>query len=150
MQTVLPLVVYGATAVYVVAGLLSMFSRHNLYDQIGQGGLTVVNEDRRLRGSDLREPLEPPTARAEREREIRQMLQARSDRLVRQGHPPLDIDAKLATLESASVEPEAHDAALQEEVRQLVIASNERRQRQGLHPLDVDIEMRRSLAELNL
>jgi hypothetical protein len=148
MQTVLPLVVYGATAVYVLAGLLSMFSRHNLYDQIGQGGLTV-NEDRRLRGSDLREPLEPPTARAEREREIRQMLQARSDRLVRQGHPPLDIDAKLATLESTEGKPEAHDAALQEEVRQLVIASNERRQRQGLHPLDVDTEMRRSLAELN-
>ncbi len=147
MQTVLPLVVYGATAVYVLAGLLSMFSRHNLYDQIGQGGLTI-GEDRRLRGSDLREPLEPPTARAEREREIRQMLQARSDRLVRQGHPPLDIDAKLATLESARGKPEAHDAALQEEVRQLVIASNERRQRQGLHPLDVDIEMRRSLAEL--
>jgi hypothetical protein len=133
--------------VYVLAGLLSMFSRHNLYDQIGQGGLTV-GEDPRLRGSDLREPLEPPTARAEREREIRQMLQARSDRLVRQGHPPLDIDAKLATLESTRGKPEARDAALQEEVRQLVIASNERRQRQGLHPLDVDIEMRRSLAEL--
>lgn len=146
MQTATPFVVFGATAIYVLAGVLSMLTRRNLYDQIGQGGLTVSQE--RLRSGGLRERPELPATRAERKREIRQMLQARSDRLVRQGRPPLDIDAELAALEGSGDKPEPPDAALQEEVRQLVIASNERRQRQGQHPLDVDAEIQRSLAEL--
>jgi hypothetical protein len=149
-ETVLPMVVYGATTVYVVAGVLSMFSRRNLYDQIGQGGLSAVREDR-LRGDELLErPLEQAADRAEREREIRQMLQARSARLVGRGQAPLDVEAELARLEQLDARrSSAGDAALVEEIRQLMIGRNERRLRQGLHVLDVDREIERTLTELD-
>ena len=41
---------------------------------------------------------ESPAGQAERELEIRQMLKARSERLVRNGQPALDVDAELARL----------------------------------------------------
>jgi hypothetical protein len=168
MQAIFPLVLFGSIALFVVVGLLSMLTRNNLYDQIGQGGLTL-GEDPFGGGA----PGEPEGSggivgaggtgtsgvgsslddRAEREQEIRQMLQARSDRLVRQGQAPLDIDAELARLQPAvHVRADgsgSHDAALTEEVRQLVVARNERRGRQGLQPIDVEAEVQRTLSELD-
>ena len=85
--------------------------------------------------------------RAEQEREIRQMLSARSERLVKKGQPALDIDAEVAKLLAAH--GEGHDAGLVDEVRQLVTAKNERRTRQGLEPLDVASEVERTLQELD-
>ena len=89
-----------------------------------------------------------PAARAEQETEIRQMLGARSDRLVRAGEPALDIDVEVARLLAPAGESKERDPAIVEEVRQLVTARNERRERQGLAPLDVDEEVERTLAEL--
>ena len=158
MQTVFPLVVFGSIALFVVIGVWSMLTRSNLYDQIGQDGLSL-GEDQLgggllgpggSGGSGGGDGLE---SRAEREQEIRQMLQARSDRLVRKGHAPLDIDAELSKLER--FEPDrpgesgGHDAGLTEEVRQLVVARNERRRRQGQDPLDIEAEVQRTLAELD-
>ena len=78
------------------------------------------------------------------------MLGARSERLVRGGQAPLDIDAEVARLLApAAGAPSSRDAALVEEVRQLVVARNERRVRQGLEPLDVDGEVSRTLQELD-
>jgi hypothetical protein len=73
------------------------------------------------------------------------MIQARSDRRVARGEPPLDVDAEVAALlrPAASDDPE-----LREEVRQLVVASNERRLRAGQEPLDVEAEVDRRLREL--
>ena len=84
-----------------------------------------------------------------REEEIRQMIQARSDRGVAKGREALDVDAEVEKLlaESAGAGLGA-DKALREEVRQLVVARNERRQRQGKEPLDVDKEIDRQLREL--
>jgi hypothetical protein len=85
-----------------------------------------------------------------REEEIRQMIQARSDRGVAKGREALDVDAeveKLLASESGGASLGA-DNALREEVRQLVVARNERRQRQGKEPLDVDKEIDRQLREL--
>jgi hypothetical protein len=85
-----------------------------------------------------------------REEEIRQMIQARSDRGVAKGREALDVDAeveKLLSSESGGAGPSS-DKALREEVRQLVVARNERRQRQGKEPLDVDEEIDRQLREL--
>jgi hypothetical protein len=149
-EVVLPMVVYGATAVYVVAGVLSMFSRRNLYDQVGQGGLTVVREDR-LRGDELLEhPLDRAADRVERDREIRQMLQARSARLVGRGQAPLDVEAELARLVGLdSQRSSPADMALLEEIRQLMIARNERRLRQGLGALDVERAIEQTLTELD-
>ena len=85
-----------------------------------------------------------------REEEIRQMVQARSDRGVAKGRKALDVDAEVEKLlASESGGPGlAGDRALREEVRQLVVARNERRKRQGKKPLDVEKEIERQLSEL--
>ena len=85
-----------------------------------------------------------------REEEIRQMVQARSDRGLAKGREALDVEAeveKLLATESSGPGLGA-DRGLREEVRQLVVARNERRQRQGKEPLDVDQEIDRQLREL--
>jgi hypothetical protein len=148
-DTVLPLVVFGATAVYIVSGLLSMLTRPNLYDQIGQGGLSTVSEDRPGGGLPDR-ALGLAAAEAERELEVRQMLRARSERLVRQGQAPLDVDAEARRLEHlAAIRAARRDEELVEEVRHLTIVRNERRARQGAHALDIDTEIERVLVELD-
>ena len=45
MHAIFPIVMFGAIALFVMLGVVSMFTRNNLYDQIGQGGLTL-GEDR--------------------------------------------------------------------------------------------------------
>jgi hypothetical protein len=155
MHAAFPLVLFGSIGLFVVLGVLSMLTRNNLYDQIGQGGLTMGEDS--LAGGGSPAPLPAsPAVRAEREQEIRQLLSARSERLVRQGRAPLDIDAELARLEWAGSEGLAdaggagsHDAGLTDEVRQLVNARNERRRRQGLDELDVETEVLRTLSELD-
>jgi hypothetical protein len=85
-----------------------------------------------------------------REEEIRQMVQARSDRGVARGRDALDVDAevkKLLATETAGPSL-GDDRALREEVRQLVVARNERRERQGKEPLDVEGEIERQLRDL--
>jgi len=145
----LSFVVFGTVAFSLLMSVLFMVTRgtDNLYDQIGQGGFT--RESQSAGGMLAPEP-QSPTARAEQEQEVRQMLQARSERLVRKGHEPLDIDAEVARLLAPSVSAAGHDAGIVEEVRQLVVARNERRARQGLEPLEVEAEMQRTLAELDL
>jgi hypothetical protein len=116
-----------------------------LLEQLGRGGLST--EDR------VPTPPLPPTsaaAKAERETEIRQLVQARSDRRVARGEPPLEIDAEVARLlDVGSDDEDAHrDSALREEVRQLVLARNERRVARGDSPLDVEAEIDRQLDSL--
>ena len=85
-----------------------------------------------------------------REEEIRQMVQARSDRGVAKGRKELDVEAEVEKLLSADSGGPAlgGDRALREEIRQLVVARNERRERQGKKPLDVEREIERQLREL--
>jgi hypothetical protein len=147
-------VVFGAVAFSVFMSFLFLTTRgtESAYDRIGAGGMTREGEY----GEDPIAAPESEAGRAEREREIRQMLSARSERLVRKGQPALDIDAEVARLLGASSPdgdegngaPSAHDPALLAEVRQLVVARNERRTRQGLQALDVDAEVARTLEEL--
>jgi hypothetical protein len=139
-------VVFGSVAFSLLMALLFAVTRGSgsMYDHIGQGGLS--NDGPAGSGPAAPAP-DSPAGRIEREREIRQMLGARSDRLVRSGQPALDIDAELARL-LESAQPDAADAGVAEEVRQLVVARNERRVRKGLDPLDVDAEIARTLSEL--
>jgi hypothetical protein len=143
----LTFVVFGTVAFSVVISLLFLFTRgsDSLYDHIGRGGISREGDHG---GGALAPPPDSPAARAEREREIRQMLGARSERLVRRGLAPLDIEAEMARLLGPEQAPGAQDAHLVEEVRQMVVARNERRVRQGLEPLDVDSEVERTLNEL--
>ena len=129
--------------------IVFLISGENVYDQIGQGGMTRDSEAppesaRRGAAAELRR------GRAEQEREVRQMLCARSARMVARGEPALDIDAEVARLLApAAGAADGHDAELEAEVRELVAAKNERRVRRGLEPLDVAAEVRRTLAELD-
>jgi hypothetical protein len=156
MQSAFPFVVFGTVGVSVVMSLVFLFTGRrstggSIYNQIGAGGFAQEGDYAGGQPMQDRPPPPPdsPAGRLEREREVRQLLRARSERLVRRGEPPLDIDAEVARLLRSPQQPHTEQASLAEEVRQLVVARNERRQRQGLEPLDVESEVARTLEELN-
>jgi hypothetical protein len=113
--------------------------------QIGKGQFALEEDF----PQSPRGPVHAVTAEV-RQEEIRQMIQARSDRGVARGRKALDVDAEVEKLLSSEPSGPAlgGDRALREEVRQLVVARNERRQRQGKKPLDVEKEIDRQLREL--
>jgi len=83
--------------------------------------------------------------------EVRQMLEAKSQRRQERGEAPLDVTEEAKRLLAAAERPraeEALDAELRAEVRQLVVARNDRRLREGLEPLDVEAETERQLDDL--
>jgi hypothetical protein len=118
-----------------------------LLDQLGRGGLFVDEAPQRPAPVP-----NSPAAIAEREADIRQLVQARSDRRRARGEGALDVEAEVERLmeldPSAQPEAEQQDAALRAEVRQLVIARNERRAARGEPPLDVEAEVERQLRDL--
>ncbi len=156
MQSAFPIVVFGAVGLSVVMSIVFLISKGSAYDEIGQGGLPGEGEQpdapplggRTVSGEGSL-GMHPERERTEREQEIRQMLQARSERRVRRGEPELDIDAEVAKLTAPRPASTQHDPGIAEEVLQLVVARNERRERQGLEPLDIEAEVQRTLAELN-
>jgi hypothetical protein len=82
--------------------------------------------------------------------EVRQMLQAKSERQKRRGETPIDIDAETTRLLAPADDTSGtggQDSELRAEVRQLVVSRNERRMRKGLSPLDVEAETERQLAD---
>ena len=127
-------VVIVVAVIAVLVAAASYWGTGRIYSGLGrEGGLDMT-----------REPAAPSSG-PEVQEEIRQMLEAKSDRRVARGEPELDVDAELAALTRVSG---GADAGLREEVRQLVVARNERRLRQGKEPLDVDAEIDRQLREL--
>jgi hypothetical protein len=148
VQSLFPIIVFGAVAFSVVMSVVFLVSRSGMYDHIGQGGLSRDGEQGGGAPAPAHAP-ESPAGRAEREQEIRQMLGARNDRLVSRGQPGLDIDAEVARLMAPEPDDAGHAAGLVEEVRQLVVARNERRARQGLEPLEVEAEVARTLEEFD-
>lgn len=167
MQGAFGIVVFGAVAVSLVMSLVFLIGGSgSAYEQIGEGGLDrgggssngYRGEEELAHVPALLKPISgeatltksPEALRAEREQEIRQMLEARNARRVGRGEAPVDVDAELAALlaEQPATAP-AHDAGLAEEVLQLVVARNERRERRGLEPLDIEAEVARTMAELH-
>jgi hypothetical protein len=128
-----------------VGALVFATGAGNALQRIGKGQFSLEQDFPQSSGG----PVHGVSAEV-REEEIRQMVQARSDRGVAKGREALDVDAeveKLLATESSGPGLGA-DRGLREEVRQLVVARNERRQRQGKEPLDVDQEIDRQLREL--
>src|SRR3954467_7696901 len=113
--------------------------------QIGKGPLSLEQDFPQSSGAPVHE-----VSAEVREEEIRQMIQARSDRGIAKGRKALDVDAEVEKLlaTESSGPGLAGDKALREEIRQLVVARNERRERQGKKPLDVEKEIDRQLSEL--
>jgi hypothetical protein len=122
MEEAFAIVLFVVVGVAVVAALWALATSGRSYEQIGSGGFQ-----------------ERPATPAEREAEIRQMLEARNARRAARGEAPLDVDAELRALE---------DPGLRDEVRALVEARNARRVARGEAPLDVEAEVDRRLREL--
>jgi hypothetical protein len=107
--------------------------------RVGKGAFAIDQET----GKRVPSQVDPAIQAAE----ARQMLEARSYRLQRNGQRPLDVDAEVKRLlESVGQRPSV-DEELRAEVRRLVVAGNERRMRRGEEPLDVDAETERQLAD---
>jgi hypothetical protein len=115
----------------------------NALKQIGKGDLAIEQEMPQRSGGSA-----PPISSEVREEEIRQMIQARSDRGVDKGRKALDVDAEVKKLLASEGGGLGGDQELRDEVRQLVVAKNERRKRQGKKPLKVEAEVERQLREL--
>jgi hypothetical protein len=138
------LIVISVIAVLVAA--VSFYGSGRIYKGLGRSGaFSMGGDEDRGRRRQARPAPQTAATDAEAREEIRQMLEAKSARREARGEAPLDIDAELASLSSASAQA---DPGLREEVRQLVEARNERRMRQGKAPLDVDAEVERQLREL--
>jgi cytochrome c556 len=134
MQDAFAIVLFVVVGVGVVAAIASLFVRGRLYDDIGRGGLSID-----------RPRADPRGAAAERDDDIRQMLEARNARRAARGEAPVDVEAELAALTRP---PAAADPEIVEEVRSLVRARNNRRIARGEEPLDVEAEVERQLRDL--
>lgn len=139
------MVIIGVSILAIVIAVVATFASGGsagLYERIGRGGFSMDHDQTR----DAAPPPGSVAAQAEAAEEIRQLVEAKSNRRVARGQAPLDVDAEIAKLTQTA--PAAADEGLREEVRQLVIARNERRVRQGKEPVDVEAEVERQLRDL--
>jgi hypothetical protein len=127
-------VLIAVSLLAVVVAAISYWGSGRIYTGLGRGDLELERD----------RPVAAASA-AEAQEEIRQMLQAKSERRAARGEAPIDIDAEMASLMRG---PSTADPALRDEVRQLVVARNQRRLRQGKEPLDVETEVDRQLRDL--
>jgi hypothetical protein len=117
------------------------------WETMGGGAFSILNERPQQRSAGGTPKVDPAIQAAE----VRQMLEAKSERRRQRGEVPLDVEAETERLLATAQQPrgeEAMDAELRAEVRQLVVVRNERRLREGLEPLDVEAETERQLADL--
>jgi hypothetical protein len=138
MQDAFGIVLVVVVVLAAIVAVITLAGFGRAYDHIGRGGLSLRD------GSDrpAREGT-PALAAAERDEEIRQMLEARNARRLRQGKEPLDVAAEMAALDRPALDP-----GLVGEIRDLVVARNARRVRQGKEPLDVEAEVARRVRDL--
>jgi hypothetical protein len=137
MTDVFAIVLFTVVGVAAVLAVWALVTSSGAYDQIGRGGMSIGDD----RAPARREPA--PVAAADREAEIRQMLEARNARRAARGERTRDVDAELRELTAPAADPDLRD-----EVRTLVEASNPRRTARGEPPLDVETETERRLREL--
>jgi hypothetical protein len=146
LQKAIGLLVFTGVAAPLIGLLLKRVGGG--WETMGGGPFAILNErPRRRTAGDPIEPVDPAIQAAE----VRQMLEAKSERRRRRGEGPLDVEAETERLLAAAERPrgaDAIDAELRAEVRQLVLLRNERRMRQGLEPLEVEAETERQLADL--
>lgn len=129
-----------------IAGYLFHRSAES-WRSFGKGAFSIGEEAPPPRRGGPPPPVDPAIQAAE----VRQMLEAKSQRRQQRGEEPLDVEAEAQRLLAGAERPrgeEAMDAELRAEVRQLVVARNERRLREGLAPLDVEAEVEKQLADL--
>jgi Spy/CpxP family protein refolding chaperone len=123
VESAFAIVLFVVVGVAAVAAVWALATSGGSYDQIGGGRMSLDRQ----------------ATPAEREAEIRQMLEARNARRAARGEAPLDVDTEMRRLA---------DPELRDEVRALVEARNARRVARGEEPLDVEAEVDRRLREL--
>ena len=129
------LVVIGVSVLALVVAVIALATSGGAYDRIGRGGLSIGEDRPMAAGAPAR-----PVSVAERDAEIRQLLEARNARRAARGEPLVDVEAELRELTAPAADPE-----LAAEVRQLVEARNARRVARGEPPLDVEAEVSKRL-----
>jgi len=129
MQGAFGTVVWVVAGVGIAGALVALLISRRTWDGYGK--------DLLVHDSDAGSP-------AERDQEIRELLEARNARRRRRGEPELNVEAEYERLTAV---PQIDDE-LRDEIRQLVIARNHRRARQGKPPLDVEAEISREIASL--
>ena len=139
MEEAFGILVWVVAAAGVVVALFTLIGTGRSYREIGGGG--IVRDSDRAGGPGGG----APAADAERDDEIRQMLEARNVRRARRGEEPQDVEAELAALTRPSP---GVDDELREEIRRHVVARNARRVRAGGEPLDVEEEIERRIRDL--
>jgi hypothetical protein len=152
MQDAFAIVLFVVVGLAVVGAVVALLLSGDTYSHIGRGGLSI-GDDRPLPPSASQGGLVPLTptpvslaGEAEREADIRSMLEARNARRAARGEPTADVDAELAELLRPAAPP-ASDPELEAEVRELVESRNARRIARGEEPLDVDAEVARRLRD---
>jgi hypothetical protein len=118
------------------------------WETMGGGAFAILNDRPQSRTAFGPEQAVDPAIQAA---EVRQMLEAKSERRQQRGEPALDVEAETERLLAGAEQPrgaEAIDAELRAEVRQLVVTRNDRRLREGLEPLDIEDETERQLTDL--
>ena len=128
------LVVIGVSVLALVGAVIALATSGGSYDRIGRGGLSI--------GDDRQAAPRASGSTAERDDEIRQLLEARNARREARGQAPVDVESELRALTAAPA-----DAELAAEVRQLVEARNARRIARGQPPLDVEAEVSKRLSK---
>ncbi|HET9074324.1 MAG TPA: hypothetical protein VFN48_07075 [Solirubrobacteraceae bacterium] len=168
-------VLWAVLALGVIASVWAMKGAAKEWEDYNERGLYMesVRAARKV-------PVPQAVAAAERDSEIRQMIEARNARRLRRGEAALDVEAEISRLTgdgapggggagtagggeagSGGTAPglsvgvstgsgRRPDPELEDEVRALVELRNQRRLRKGLAPLDVDAEMARELDELSM
>src|SRR3954471_14006466 len=134
----------------VLAPLVGVLLKHvgGGWETMGGGAFSILDERPQQRSAGGGAPKVDPAIQAA---EVRQMLEAKSERRRQRGEAPLDVEAETERLLVAAEQrrgEEAMDAELRAEVRQLVVVRNERRIREGLEALDVEAETEKQLADL--
>ena len=133
MHSTFNIVIWVVCILAVIIAFGALIASRKTWEDYGKGRFVMDREAPRDRGDSV----------AERDDEIRQLLEARNQRRTRRGEAPVDVDSELARLTAPAVDP-----ALREEIRQLVVARNHRRVRAGKPPLDVEAEIEREIEAL--
>jgi hypothetical protein len=138
VQSVFPTVVWIVAIGGIIGAIVALLMSRRTWDDYSKHHL-MLDSERPRGGANA-----SVGANAERDAEIRQLLEARNARRRRRGEPEVDVEQELARLVGPQIDDE-----LRGEIRDLVIARNHRRARRGLPPLDVEAEIEREIAGLS-